>query len=72
VSRRRDKLVLTLGVIGNWASNVFKYADFVTNLNLILAGLKMQPLPPHPPPAHRISFFTFALSYITDIYHAMP
>lgn len=49
----------------------FKYANFiVNNLNLILGGLHLGPLSPHPVRLPiGISFFTFhALSYVVDIY----
>jgi alginate O-acetyltransferase complex protein AlgI len=71
-SRGLHKLFLILGVAGNLGLlAVFKYATFlVTNLNLLLAGLKLPPI--HMQPVHLpigISFFTFqAMSYIIDLY----
>jgi len=70
--RRLRPLALLLGVAGNLALLiVFKYAGFlVTNLNLLLAGLKLPALPV--PALHLpigISFFTFqAMSYVIDVY----
>jgi alginate O-acetyltransferase complex protein AlgI len=71
-SRGLHRLFLILGVAGNLGLLVvFKYADFlVTNLNLLLVGLKLPAV--HMQPIHLpigISFFTFqAMSYVIDLY----